>query len=45
MKREIYFGLLGGTVLTLYVVPLAYAILFNARDDSETVEKPEEQKA
>ena len=28
-----------------YVVPLAYAILFNARDDSETVEKPEEQKA
>ena len=27
------------------VVPLAYAILFNARDDTEVSEEPEEQKA
>ena len=39
MAATIVFGLLGGTVLTLYVVPLAYAILFNARDDSEKTEK------
>ncbi len=38
MAATIVFGLLGGTVLTLYVVPLAYAILFNARDDSEKTE-------
>lgn len=42
MAATIVFGLLGGTILTLYVVPLAYAILFNAKDESE---KPAEQKA
>ena len=39
MAATIVFGLLGGTVLTLYVVPLAYAILFNAREDSVKIEK------
>jgi multidrug efflux pump subunit AcrB len=39
MAATIVFGLLGGTILTLYVVPLAYAILFNAREDSVKIEK------
>ena len=33
MAATIVFGLLGGTILTLYVVPLAYAILFNVKEE------------